>query len=77
MNYELLEVVVLARDVPEEKLRAGDLGTIVEIYDDRNVEVEFILSSGDTQAVLTLSTEEIRKRQPSEISAARSINDGA
>lgn len=76
MNYELLEVVVLARDVPEEKLRAGDLGTIVEIYDDRNVEVEFILSSGDTQAVLTLSTEEIRKRQPSEISAVRSIDDG-
>ena len=32
MTYKLLDLVVLTGDAPEHKLRAGDLGTIVEIY---------------------------------------------
>jgi len=59
-QFELLEVVVLSRDLPEYDLRAGDAGTIVEVYDDSNFEVEFIEASGKTRALLTLSSDDIR-----------------
>ena len=58
--YQLLETVVLVRDVPEHALRAGDLGAVVETYGDAGVEVEFVEVSGRTQAVATLSTHDVR-----------------
>ncbi len=39
MKFEKLEIVVLAQDIPEHGLRAGDLGTVVEIYPEGGVEV--------------------------------------
>nr|NIV35163.1 DUF4926 domain-containing protein [Anaerolineae bacterium] len=33
MGIELLEAVVLKRDLPEYGLRAGDLGAVVELYE--------------------------------------------
>lgn len=77
MSYELLEVVVLSKDAPESGLRSGDLGTIVEVYDDTHFEVEFVLSNGMTQALLTLSANDIRKRQPTEISSVRPVDPDA
>ena len=32
MKFDKLECIVLAHDVPKHGLRAGDLGTVVEIY---------------------------------------------
>jgi len=32
MKFALLDTVVLNRDLPEEGLRAGDLGAAVELY---------------------------------------------
>ncbi len=32
MTYQLLDTIVLERDLPEHGLRQGDLGAIVEIY---------------------------------------------
>jgi len=61
MKFEKLEVVVLAHDIPEHGLRSGDLGTVVEIYADKSVEVEFVRGSGVTQALLTLSLHDLRK----------------
>lgn len=51
---ELLDVVELLVDLPEAELKAGDQGTILEVYDDRAYEVEFSNSQGETQALLAL-----------------------
>ncbi len=61
MKFENLEVVVLNHDILEHGLRAGDLGTVVEIYPGGGVEVEFVRGSGFTQALLTLNERDVRK----------------
>lgn len=38
---ELFDVIELLVDLPEDNLRAGVRGAIVECYDDHNYEVEF------------------------------------
>lgn len=59
MNFQRYTDVVLVRDVPEENLRAGDVGTVVERHDVPGLEtgysVEFFDMLGSTIAVLTSS----------------------
>jgi hypothetical protein len=53
--------VVLKTAVPTEGLEAGDVGTIVHIYrDGLAYEVEFTLLDGNTAAVVTLETWQVR-----------------
>jgi SAM-dependent methyltransferase len=59
---ELLDTVVLKRDVPEAGLRAGDLGAIVEVHGPEHFEVEFVAASGRTQALVTLHSDDITYR---------------
>ena len=73
MKFEKLECVVLAHNVPEHGLRAGDLGTVVEIYPGGGVEVEFVRGSGATQALLTLSQRDIRKIDAHDLLATRRL----
>ena len=72
MSYNVLDTVVLAVDVPDCGLRAGDIGAVVEVYDDEAVEVEFVLGSGRTQALITLPMAHIRPIAPTDIPAVRS-----
>lgn len=60
MEFALLDSVVLNRDVPEHGLRAGDIGAVVELYGTDGVEVEFVRASGQTKALLTLKTTDLR-----------------
>lgn len=69
---KLLECVVLDRDIPEHGLCSGDLGAIVETYEPDGLEVEFVAASGDTQAVLTLTTKDVRAVGASDVLAVRS-----
>ena len=55
-----LDTVVLLRDFPEVGLRAGDLGAVVQVYEDEGLEVEFVTASGRTQALVTLETADVR-----------------
>ena len=73
MKFEKLECVVLAHDVPEHGLRAGDLGTVVEVYPGGGVEVEFVRGSGATQALLTLSQRDVRKIDSHDLLATRRL----
>jgi len=73
MKFDKLECVVLAHDVLEHGLRAGDLGTVVEVYPGGGVEVEFVRGSGTTQAILTLSERDIRKIDPRDLLATRRL----
>ena len=40
---ELLDIVELLVNLPEQKQFVGDRGTIVECYDDDHLEVEFVI----------------------------------
>jgi hypothetical protein len=73
MTYQLLDTVVLDRDLPEYGLRKGDLGAVVEVYDAEGIEVEFVRASGKTQAVVTLTTDDVRPVLDDDLVAVRPI----
>jgi hypothetical protein len=55
---ELLDIVELLVNLPEQKQFVGDRGTIVECYDDDHFEIEFVNDSGETTALCPLSSQE-------------------
>ena len=58
--FKALDTVVLTRDVKDAGLQRGDLGAIVEVYGPDSFEVEFVAASGRTQALMNLSSQDIR-----------------
>ena len=55
------ERVVLKTRLPDEGLEAGDVGTVVHVYGDgKAYEAEFVTLNGETAAVVTLETEQVR-----------------
>jgi hypothetical protein len=60
MGYRTLDTVVVTTDLPSHGLKRGDIGAVVQVYSSDAVEVEFVTASGDTQAVVTLRTNQIR-----------------
>jgi len=73
MKFALLDTMVLNRDVPEHGLRAGDLGAVVELYGADSVEVELVQPSGQTKAVVTLRSGDLRSVAQSDIRSVRSV----
>ncbi len=73
MEFKRLECVVLIRDILEYGLRAGDLGTVVEVYPEGGLEVEFVTGAGMTQALLTLSEKDVRKIDSHDLLTARRV----
>ena len=66
------ERVVLTTAVPGEGLEAGDVGTVVHVYaDHRAYEVEFTTLEGETAAVVTVETSQVRPVGKREITHAR------
>lgn len=63
MNYQLLDTVIAAVNLPDQGVLAGDLGTIVEIYTAPRpaYEIEFVSPDGTTRALLTLSPDQVRR----------------
>ncbi len=60
MTYRVLDTIVLDRDLPDQGLRKGDLGAVVEVYEPDGLEVEFVTASGRAAAVLTLTAQDVR-----------------
>ena len=60
MTYRVLDSIVLNRDLPEQGLRKGDLGAVVEVYEPDGLEVEFVTASGRTAALVTLNARDVR-----------------
>jgi hypothetical protein len=77
MPFKLLDTVVLDRDLPQVGLRRGDLGAVVEVYDDDGLEVEFVAASGRTQAVVTLQAMDVRAIDDRDLLAVRPIDRAA
>ncbi len=69
-----LDTVVLSQDLPEHGLKQGDIGAVVHSYKEgRAFEVEFITGKGDTVAVVTLNSEDVRLMQDKEILHVRKL----
>ena len=77
MDYKRLDTVVLARDLPEHDLCAGDLGAVVEVYEPDGLEVEFVTASGRTKALVTLKSRDVRPIADSDLVAVRSLERSA
>jgi hypothetical protein len=66
------DTLVLASDLPDIGLKAGDVCTVVLVYRARGCEVEFMTLDGESLAVVSLSMDRpIRNR---EIAHARQID---
>lgn len=75
MTFELLDSVVLVRDLPEHGLKSGDLGAVVEVYPPDGLEIEFVTASGRTQIVATVKTKDVRRTQDGDLMAVRSVDE--
>ena len=67
---KLLDVVALLVDKPEEKLVAGQVGTVVELLAPDVYEVEFLDSKGGTIAVTELKRADLLLLQHEPVMAA-------
>jgi hypothetical protein len=77
MQFKTLDTVVLDRDLPEKGLRKGDLGAVVQTYEPDALEVEFVMASGQTQALVTVQVTEVRAVQDNDLMGVRPIKRGA
>ena len=77
MSHKVLDTVVLARDLPEHGLCAGDLGAVVEVYATDGLEVEFVTASGRTKALVTLESGDVRAIADSDLVAVRYLERSA
>ena len=69
-----LDDVILACDLPEYGLSAGDIGTVVLVHrKEAGYEVEFTELDGDTIAVVTLMANQVRPVQAGAIAHMREL----
>jgi len=71
--FNLLDTIVLDRDIPEHGLRRGDLGAVVDVHNPDGLEVEFVLASGKTQALVTLNVTDVRAVADGDLIAVREL----
>lgn len=70
--------VVLLGDVPEEGLRAGDIGVVVEVFPGQDsvppgYMVEFMTLTGETVAVVDVTADAVRPVGEGDMPQARSM----
>jgi hypothetical protein len=77
MKYKLFKEVVLLKDIPEKRLKKGDVATIVEHHPSDTLQdgysLEVFNALGDTIAVVTVSESEIEPLKEDEIFSVRSL----
>jgi len=66
--------IVLLKDLPEDGLQAGDVGTVIHIHRKGEAfEVEFMTLDGGTVAVITLLSSQIRAVSKRDITHVREL----
>jgi ATP-dependent exoDNAse (exonuclease V) alpha subunit len=68
-----LDQVVLTVDLRELGLVRGDIGTVVLLHGEEGYEVEFVALDGETIAIASLATNQVRAIGPREIAQARAV----
>ena len=74
MKYKVLDTIVLMTELPEYKLRKGDLGAVIHVYEPDGSEVEFVTASGRTEALVTLKANNVRLVFDNDLVAVRPFN---
>ena len=68
------DCIVLTREIPDEGLQAGDRGTVVHIHRDGVAyEVEFVTLTGQTVAVATVLSSQLRPVNRQDIAHVREL----
>jgi hypothetical protein len=72
----LLETVIVTEDMLEHQVLAGDLGTVVEVYESPQLayEVEFVKPDGSTRALLTMRPDQVRSLLANDVLTTRQIS---
>ncbi len=77
MRYQLFEEVVLRQDIPDKKLKKGDVATIVEHhpipFGEDGYSLEVFNALGDTVAVVTMPESAIESLSEDEVFSVRSL----
>jgi len=77
MTFKHFQQVALAKDIPEKKLRRGDLATVVDHHPARDGEpgysIEVFNAVGDTIVVTVVSESFLQELTPGEILHVRSL----
>ncbi|MGA9995934.1 MAG: DUF4926 domain-containing protein [Pyrinomonadaceae bacterium] len=60
-EVKLLDVVALIEDLPTERLRRGEVGTVVEKWNDGVFEVEFSDDTGKAYAFAAVPAQKLMK----------------
>jgi hypothetical protein len=69
-----LDDIILECDLPDHRLRRGDIGTVVLVHrEGKGYEVEFTTLDGETVAVVTLLDSQVRPAHEREIAHAREL----
>jgi hypothetical protein len=69
-----LDRVVLTKRLSKVGLEAGDVGTVVLVHEGgKGFEVEFVTLEGETYAITTVSSDEVRPIDRNEIAHARAL----
>jgi Domain of unknown function (DUF4926) len=69
-----LDPVVLTADLPEHRLRAGDVGYVVLVHaGGAGYEVEFVTLAGETVSVITVPADAVRPVRAQKIAHARRV----
>lgn len=81
MPFDLFSDVILTTDLPEEDLKAGDVGTVVERHivpgQEDGYSVEFFDMTGETVAVVTVQAGLLRSPTHTDRPAVRAMATGA
>ena len=74
MKIKEHDCVVLTADLPDEKLKSGDVGTVVHVHKGGAAyEVEFVTLDGHTVAVATVANNQLRPVSRRDISHVREL----
>jgi len=78
-DIRILETIIVTANFPDHQVLAGDLGTIVEIYNKPRLayEVEFVNPDGSTRALLTLLPDQVRRLSSIDVLTTRQLPLGA
>ena len=82
MPLKRFQPAILTVDLPEEGLRAGDVGTIVEEHvvpgvDEMGYSLEFFDMTGRTVAVVTIPASSLREPTPADRPSVRVMTGAA
>jgi hypothetical protein len=69
-----LQQIVLTADLPEHRLKAGDIGVVVLVHGEyEGYSVEFVTLEGETVAVVSVYANQVRPIREGEIAHVRTL----